>query len=154
MNFEQRLAHRNQYMPEWLNGIWDKCRMLEFKVLPQSVMGRAVRYTVRQWDKLMVTAGDGEIELSTNVAENSMRPLALGRKNWLHIGSQQAGARRSHYQPGRIMPAAGGPGQGLSLRHPARPPQPSSQPGTFPHPSTLGRLPRLTTQGFRRTDTM
>jgi transposase len=32
-----------------------------------------------------------ELELSNNLAENSMRPVALGRKNWIHIGSQQAG---------------------------------------------------------------
>ena len=35
----------------------------------------------------------GELELSTNLAENSMRPVALGRKNWLHIGSPQAGPK-------------------------------------------------------------
>jgi hypothetical protein len=34
-----------------------------------------------------------EIELSNNPAENSMRPLALGRKNWIHLGSQQAGPK-------------------------------------------------------------
>ena len=41
----------------------------------------------------MATINDGEIELSTNLAENSMRPVALGRKNWLHIGSRQAGPK-------------------------------------------------------------
>jgi transposase len=34
-----------------------------------------------------------EIELSNNLAENSMRPLVLGRKNWIHLGSQQAGPK-------------------------------------------------------------
>jgi len=34
-----------------------------------------------------------ELELSTNLAENSMRPVAIGRKNWLHIGSPQAGPK-------------------------------------------------------------
>jgi len=34
-----------------------------------------------------------ELELSNNLAENSMRPVALGRKNWLHIGSPQAGPK-------------------------------------------------------------
>jgi transposase len=33
------------------------------------------------------------IELSTNWAENSMRPIAIGRRNWLHIGSKQAGPK-------------------------------------------------------------
>ena len=41
----------------------------------------------------MVTIHDGEIELSTNLAENSMRPVVLGRKNWLDIGSRQAGPK-------------------------------------------------------------
>jgi len=35
----------------------------------------------------------GRLELSTNLAENSMRPVALGRKNWIHIGSPQAGSK-------------------------------------------------------------
>ena len=34
-----------------------------------------------------------ELELSNNLAENSMRPVALGRKNWIHIGSPQAGPK-------------------------------------------------------------
>src|SRR3989475_9358118 len=34
-----------------------------------------------------------ELELSTNLAENSMRPITLGRKNWIHIGSPQAGPK-------------------------------------------------------------
>ena len=34
-----------------------------------------------------------EVELSNNLAENSMRPVALGRKNWIHIGSPQAGPK-------------------------------------------------------------
>jgi hypothetical protein len=33
------------------------------------------------------------IELSTNWAENSMRPIAIGRKNWLHLGSKEAGPK-------------------------------------------------------------
>jgi hypothetical protein len=34
-----------------------------------------------------------EVELSTNLAENSMRPIALGRKNWIHVGSERAGPK-------------------------------------------------------------
>jgi hypothetical protein len=34
-----------------------------------------------------------QLELSNNLAENSMRPVALGRKNWLHVGSAKAGRR-------------------------------------------------------------
>jgi len=37
--------------------------------------------------------GISQLELSNNLAENSMRPVALGRRNWIHIGSEQAGSR-------------------------------------------------------------
>ncbi len=59
-------------------------------------MGRAIQYTVNQRGKRMVTINDGEIELSANVAEelNAARRIeSLGRKNWLHIGSRQAGPK-------------------------------------------------------------
>jgi hypothetical protein len=45
------------------------------------------------WKKLTRFLEYPELELSTNLAENSMRPVALGRKNWLHIGSTQAGPK-------------------------------------------------------------
>ena len=45
------------------------------------------------WKKLTRFLEYPELELSTNLAENSMRPVALGRKNWLHIGSPQAGPK-------------------------------------------------------------
>lgn len=93
LDFQQRQEFRKQHTPEWVDPILDKCRVLGPQLLPKSAMGQAIRYTVNQWDKLMVTINDGEIELSTNVAENSNRGIALGRKNWLHIGSQQAGTK-------------------------------------------------------------
>jgi transposase len=43
------------------------------------------------WGRLTRILDDPEVELSTNVAENSMRPVALGRRNWIHIGSKEAG---------------------------------------------------------------
>jgi transposase len=93
MNFQQRLEARKLNTPEWVDGIREKCRVLGPQLLPKSVMGQAIKYTVNQWEKLLVTINDGEIELSTNAAENSMRGVAVGRKNWLHIGSQKAGSK-------------------------------------------------------------
>ncbi|HEY5812164.1 MAG TPA: transposase, partial [Terrimicrobiaceae bacterium] len=46
-----------------------------------------------QWTRLMVYAGHGEVEIDNNWCENAIRPVALGRKNWLHIGSEEAGPR-------------------------------------------------------------
>ena len=62
-------------------------------VLPKSKLGEAVDYALGQWPRLLVFLEHAEIELSNNLAENSMRPVAVGRKNWVHIGSVQAGPR-------------------------------------------------------------
>jgi transposase len=61
--------------------------------LPASALGKAASYTLALWGKLTRSLEHPELELSTNLAENSMRPLVPGRKNWIHTGSQQAGPR-------------------------------------------------------------
>ena len=61
--------------------------------LPSSALGKAANYTLSLWRKLTRFLEHPELELSNNLAENSMRPVALGRKNWIHIGSQQAGPK-------------------------------------------------------------
>lgn len=61
--------------------------------LPQSQLGKACDYALGQWTRLMVYAGHGEVEIDNNWCENAIRPVALGRKNWLHIGSEEAGPR-------------------------------------------------------------
>ena len=61
--------------------------------LPSSALGKAANYTLSQWRKLTRFLEHAELELSNNLAEHSMRPVALGRKNWIHVGSQQAGPK-------------------------------------------------------------
>jgi transposase len=61
--------------------------------LPSSALGKAANYTLLQWGKLTRFLEHAELELSNNLAENSIRPVALGRKNWIHVGSQQAGPK-------------------------------------------------------------
>ena len=61
--------------------------------LPSSALGKAVNYTLSLWHKLTRFQEHPELELSNNLAENSMRPVVLGRKNWIHVGSQQAGPK-------------------------------------------------------------
>ena len=53
---------------------------------PSSALGKAVRYTLALWPKLTRSLDNPEVELSNNLAENSMRPVALGRKNWISSG--------------------------------------------------------------------
>ena len=61
--------------------------------LPSSALGKAANYTISLWRKLTRFLEYPELELSNNLAENSMRPVTLGRKNWIHVGSQQAGPK-------------------------------------------------------------
>ena len=51
------------------------------------------QYALALWKKLTRFLEYPELELSTNLAENSMRPVALDRKNWIHIGSPLAGPK-------------------------------------------------------------
>src|SRR5438876_3982660 len=61
--------------------------------MPSSALGKACQYALTLWRKLTRFLEYPELELSNNIAENSMRPVALGRKNWIHIGSVQAGPK-------------------------------------------------------------
>jgi len=62
-------------------------------ILPKSIAGNAIPYTLTRWEKLTRFIEHPVIELSTNWAENSMRPIAIGRRNWLHLGSKEAGPK-------------------------------------------------------------
>jgi hypothetical protein len=63
------------------------------QALPKSALGQAAAYSLNMWVKLRRCFDYAEVELSNNLAENSMRPVALGRKNWLHVGSAHAGPK-------------------------------------------------------------
>jgi transposase len=84
---------RREHSLRFLEEIQGVCWELKARVLPSSVLGQAVTYTLNQWEKLARCLEYDEVELSTNLAENSMRPIALGRKNWLHVGSAKAGPK-------------------------------------------------------------
>ena len=93
MTAEARAALRREYADEWVKEIRRECERLVVTALPQSALGKAVGYTLNMWTKLKRCLEYGQVELSNNLAENSMRPVALGRKNWLHVGSAQAGPK-------------------------------------------------------------
>lgn len=62
-------------------------------VLPKSPIGKAMSYTIKQWPKIINIFSDGRIELDNNLIENKIRPLALGRKNYLFAGSHKGADR-------------------------------------------------------------
>lgn len=61
---------------------------------PKGLLGAAMNYALKQWDRLMVYVSNPHLGLDNNAAENAIRPFAVGRKNWLFAGSP-AGARAS-----------------------------------------------------------
>jgi len=60
-------------------------------VLPKSPVGEAITYALNQWDALAVYTTDGDLAIDNNAAENALRRIALGRKNWLFAGSDNGG---------------------------------------------------------------
>lgn len=61
--------------------------------LPKSQIGKALTYTRNQWAALNRYVEDGELSIDNNAAERAMRPIAIGRKNWMFVGSPTAGSR-------------------------------------------------------------
>jgi transposase len=68
-------------------------KKLQPRYLPQSLMGQAISYAVNQWSMLKGFLEHGEVEIDNNLVENAIRPTALGKKNWLFFGSEEAGQR-------------------------------------------------------------
>lgn len=61
--------------------------------LPKSLIGKAATYTRNQWKALNRYLEDGDLSIDNNFAERAMRPIAIGRRNWLFVGSERAGHR-------------------------------------------------------------
>lgn len=61
------------------------------KVLPKSPMGEAIDYTLSNWEALLRYTEDGDLEIDNNSAERSLRPIVVGRNNWLFYGSDKGG---------------------------------------------------------------
>jgi transposase len=90
---EQRLALRQERSRPLMDRLRDQLVSARAAALPKSVLGRGCAYALGQWARLEVFLKRGEIEVDNNWAENALRPVVLGRKNFLHIGSEWAGPR-------------------------------------------------------------
>jgi transposase len=65
--------------------------------LPKSPLGKAMAYCIPRWDNLMNYLKDGSLEIDNNLAENAIRPIALGRKNYLFAGSNRGAERAAMF---------------------------------------------------------
>ena len=90
-DFVARHRLRAEHAPKLLSTIKAKLQAAQPHALPASKLEKAVAYALGRWPRLEIFLQYPEVELSNNLAENSMRGVAIGRKNWIHIGSPMAG---------------------------------------------------------------
>lgn len=90
---EERQALRDQYarpvvdrLGTWIKETWPD-------VIPKSPLGKALTYAVNQWPTLTVYLDDGAVRIDNNEVERRIRPVAVGRKNYLFAGSDSGGER-------------------------------------------------------------
>jgi len=88
-----RHVRRQETARPLLDDIRSQIEAAQSVALPSSALSKACQYALKLWKNLTRFLEHPELELSTNLAKNSMRPVALGRKNWIHIGSAQAGPK-------------------------------------------------------------
>ena len=124
---EQNLDHaarhalRLELAPPWVGIIREEVEAARHASLPSSALGKAANYTLSLWRKLTRFLEYPELELSNNLAENSMRPVALGRKNWIQrrepTGRAESGGHPIHC--GKLPPDEDSD-PGISGRRPTR----------------------------------
>ena len=75
---------------QWLRTEYDK-------VTPASTIGKAIQYALNRWKNLGLYLTDGKIEIDNNLVENIIRPIAIGRKNYLFAGSHESARRKAMF---------------------------------------------------------
>ncbi len=85
-------AHQSRPIVERIERVLIKLKS-SGRHLPQSPLAGAIDYALGQWRTLEVYLDDGRVEIDNNLVENAIRPTAVGKKNWLFIGSADAGQR-------------------------------------------------------------
>jgi len=93
MSADERRTLRQQHARPILDElkVWIEATL---STLPQKQkLAEAMRYALSRWAALSVYLDDGRVEIDNNIAERAMRPLGIGRKNWLFAGSDKGGER-------------------------------------------------------------
>lgn len=90
---------RQQHSTPIMERIHGKLQALQAsrKHLPRSLTGEAIGYALNQWAKLSVYLRDGRVQIDNNLVENTIRPSAIGKKNWLFMGDAQTGSRAATF---------------------------------------------------------
>ncbi len=89
----ERKALREKKSVPVMAALKDRLVAIRQQIIPGGALAKACDYALGQWSRLEEFLKDGRIEIDNNWCEGAIRPLALGRKNWLHIGSEAAGPK-------------------------------------------------------------
>jgi hypothetical protein len=90
---EERLAVRAARAAPLLEQMKAEFEAVLCQISGKSSLAQALRYALSRWDALTRYTTDGRLDICNNAAERAIRPLALGRKNWLFAGSDSGGER-------------------------------------------------------------
>jgi transposase len=93
LNREQIQALRQKESQPILEVIEKRLALWEPQVLPKSPIGQAIGYAQGQWQALLRYTQDGLLSIDNNLAERTLRMVAIGRKNWLFVGHDNGGHR-------------------------------------------------------------
>ena len=91
MTPEERCRYRQEHARPILDGIFAKLTELQQQTIPSEPLRKAVDYALNQRAALCRYLENGWLRPDNNLAENAMRPIALGRKNWMFVGSERGG---------------------------------------------------------------
>jgi transposase len=94
----QRKALRQSASQPLLDALHDWLLQARRKTADGSGLARAIDYSLRRWPALQRYATQGEFPIDNNPIENAIRPIAIGKKNWLFAGSERAGMRAAAIQ--------------------------------------------------------
>ncbi len=94
LTFEELLELRQREAKPILEKMYAWLSKKSFEVVPKSLLGKAVKYTLNQWERLSGYVEHPEATPDNNLAENAIRPFCVGRKNWLFSGTPE-GAQAS-----------------------------------------------------------
>jgi transposase len=90
---EARLAQRQAKSVPIMAALKNRLVEIRQQIAPGGKLAQACDYALGQWCRWEEYLKDGALEIDNNWCEGSIRPLALGRKNWLHVGSPEAGPK-------------------------------------------------------------
>lgn len=94
----QRAEWREQHSIPLLQSLHEWLAQLRPGVAYGGALAKAIDYTLRRWPALTRYASSGELPIDNNPVENAIRPIALGKKNWLFTGTERAGKRAAAIQ--------------------------------------------------------